>query len=204
MIEDAFRYRRHERYVSLGFGVHGGVMSDFIHDSVRPISRDLYGSFLLHPAMKPYTDAFRIETEPPKWLVNLSIDEVDAHQEEFETWSGTSRCLLLDRAGRQFFVDTVARVREWLLVRVPLLPRRERATRPAGVQKMPAREAEKALFDWLALQPIPVLSRNFLDTWARNFHQRQIVAGCAAAGVKLGFDLDDLADLLSEALSRNG
>ena len=78
MIEDAFRYCGRERYVTLGFGVRGGVMSDFVgDDSRRPRSRYVYRSFLTHPAMKPYTKAFQIETDPPSWLEGLKIDDCE-------------------------------------------------------------------------------------------------------------------------------
>ena len=66
-------------------------MSDFVGESVRPRSRFLYRSFLSHSAIKPYTDAFQLETDPPTWLEGLSIDGCDRWQEEFETWSEARR-----------------------------------------------------------------------------------------------------------------
>src|SRR5688572_1680192 len=100
MIEQAFGYDRNEQYVSLNFGVRGGVMRDLVVEGAPPETEDLYRSFLLHPAIKPYTDAFRIESDPPefaKWTPMKS----DADIEQFEAWSETSRCLLLDRKERQ-------------------------------------------------------------------------------------------------------
>src|SRR5262245_22119403 len=117
MIEDAFRYRKNEQYVSLGFGTHGGQMSDFVGDSRAPRSADLYRSFLLHPAIKPYTDAFKIETTAPDWLKGLKMSGASSCIEQAEVWSETARCLLLDRKARQFFVGTVAKVRKWLIIR---------------------------------------------------------------------------------------
>ena len=185
MIEDAFRYRGDEQYVSLGFGVHGGRMSDFVGDGLAPRSPHLYRSFLLHPAIKSYTEAFKIEAAPPDWLEAMSIDETDLRLEPFEAWSETARCLLLDRKFRQFFVGTVSRVRTWLILRPILNPCRKRCSPTPAVNKI-AKVAEEALWAWLDNQPSPSLSVEFIQQWERQFREQQAVSGCIAAGFKLG------------------
>jgi hypothetical protein len=116
MIEEAFGYRRNERYVSLSFGVRGGVMKDFAKEGVPLETQDLYRSYLLHHAVKPYVDAFGIESDPPEFYKFATMGS-DADIERFETWSETSRCLLLDRKARQFSVGTVAGIGTWLIFR---------------------------------------------------------------------------------------
>jgi hypothetical protein len=36
MIEEAFGYRGRRQYITLGFGVHGGVMADLVGDAKVP------------------------------------------------------------------------------------------------------------------------------------------------------------------------
>ena len=96
-------------------------MSDMIGDSVLPQPTDLYRQFLLHPAVKRYTDAFQIETDPPEWLSTIQIADVEVCRERLESWWKRSRCLLLDRESRRFFVSTVFEVRNWLMIRSGLL-----------------------------------------------------------------------------------
>ena len=117
MIEEAFGYRGRRQYVVLGFGVHGGVMGDLVGDAGEPVPADLYRKFLLHPAIKPHTNAFRIEIDPPAWLKSMDIGEFESRKEDFESWSKQSRCLLLDRERRQFSVGSVHEVRSWLILR---------------------------------------------------------------------------------------
>ena len=117
MIEKAFGYQGRRRFVALAYGVRGGVMGDLVTDAVEPLPADLYRQMLLHPTMKPYTDAFQIEFDLPQWLKNLSISESESRTEELESWMKRSRCLLLDRERRQFFVDTVSEVQGWLILR---------------------------------------------------------------------------------------
>ena len=200
MIEDAFRYHGHERYVSLGFGVHGGVISDFVGESHRPRSRHLYRSFLTHPAVKSYTDAFQIETDPPSWLEGLKIEDCEGREEEFETWSETSRCLLLDREGRQFFVGTIAEIRQWLILR-PTLCETVKQRVLNTHQPISFKDPERALVDWLAEQPGAALSKEFIAEWERRFHTRQSIAGCTAAAFRLGFGHDTIRRLMAEAFT---
>jgi hypothetical protein len=201
MIEAAFRYRGHERYVSLGFGIHGGVMSDFVGESVRPRSRYLYRSFLSHPAIKPYTDAFQIETDPPTWLEGMSIDECDRRQEEFETWSEARRCLLLDRECRQFFVGTIAEIRQWLILRPAFCITGEKRIPGDIPQSICFKAPEQALSDWLAVQSTPSLAEDFVAEWERIFHTRQSIAGCTAAAFRLGFGHHDVRRMMAEAFT---
>jgi hypothetical protein len=82
MIEEAFGYRGQSRYVDLGFGVHGGIMGDLVGDAEKPFPADLYRRFLLHPAIKPHTNAFGIEIEPPAWLNSMDISEFESRTED--------------------------------------------------------------------------------------------------------------------------
>lgn len=197
MIEQAFGYDGDEQYVSLSFGVRGGVMRDLVGEGTPPETEDLYRSFLLHPAIKPHTDAFRIESDPPdfaKWAPMKS----DADIEQFEAWSETSRCLLLDRKARQFSVGTVAGIGTWLIFRPFLFPKsriRVRSARRYGS----SREAESALWAWLELQPSACLTTEFIDNWNRTFSERQAVSGCIGAGVKLGFESGEIKRMVTEA-----
>jgi hypothetical protein len=63
--------------VTLDFGVHGGVLGDFVGDAVEPVPADLYRKLLLHPIMKPYTDAVQIDMDPPEWLNRMGISEFE-------------------------------------------------------------------------------------------------------------------------------
>ena len=195
MIEAAFRYCGRERFVSLGFGVRGGVMSDFVEDSRRPRSRYLYRSFLIHPAMRPYTEAFKIETDPPSWLEGLKIKHCEGREEQFERWSKTNRCLLLDREIRQFFVGTVAEVRQWLIIRPALCPAESRKTlKPRQFNYDP----ERALINWLAGQTTDALREEFIAEWERRFHTRQSISACTGAAFMLGFEHDAVHRLMAE------
>lgn len=197
MIEQAFGFFGHEQYVSLGFGAQGGVMSDFVGEEAPPATEDLYRSFLLHPAIKPYTEAFRIESDPPefaKWAPMKS----DADIEQFEAWSETSRCLLLDRKARQFSVGTVAGIGTWLIFRLFLFPQPRIQLRSAR-RYGSSREAESALWAWLELQPSACLTTKFIDSWNRTFSERQAVSGCIGAGVKLGFESGEIKRMVTEA-----
>ena len=204
MIEAAFRYRGHERYVSLGFGIHGGVMSDFVGESVRPRSRFLYRSFLSHPAIKPYTDAFQLETDPPVWLEGLKIDECDGREEQLETWSEASRCLLLERESRQFFVGTVAEIRQWLILRPVFCITGEKRIPLDIPRSIYFKASEQALSNWLAVQSAPSLSEDFVAEWERKFHTRQSIAACTAAAFRLGFGHHDVRRMMTEAFTPPG
>jgi len=197
MIEEAFGYRGDEQYVSLSFGVRGRVMKDFVDDGEPPETENLYRSFLLHPIVRPYTDAFGIECDPPE-LAKLEPIESDADIERFESWSETSRCFLLDRKARQFSVGTVAGIGTWLILRPILFPEsRVRVRRPTRFES--AQEAEAALWAWLDLQPPARLTKDFVDSWNREFSERQAVSGCIAAGVKLGFEAGEIRRMVTEA-----
>jgi hypothetical protein len=132
MIEQAFRYRGRGQYVTLGFGVHGGVMTDMVKDAQEPVPADLYRKILLHRVMKPHTDAFQIDLDPPAWLKSMPISEFDQRREEFAIWSNKSRCLLLDRVRRRFLVGSVSGVRDWLLMRGALYRGWRVRTAPGG------------------------------------------------------------------------
>jgi hypothetical protein len=64
MLEEAFGYCGRRRFVALAYGVEGGVMGDLVADAAKTVPADLYGQLLLHPAMKPHSDAFHIEVDP--------------------------------------------------------------------------------------------------------------------------------------------
>ena len=185
--------------MTLGFGMLGGVMGDFVGDAVEPVPADLYRSLLLHPIIKPYTDAFQIDADPPSWLNRMEISEFESRNEDFETWSNKSRCLLLDRERRQFFVGSVSKIRTWLILRGLLYSGRKVRNRlcifsEAAVQK---------LFAWLDEQaPVP-LSAQFVAEWESKFHQRQAIAACTAAGFSLGFEADDVRSLMILDAFRN-
>ena len=198
MIEQVFGYRGDEQYVSLGFGVRGGVMSDFVGEGALPQTEDLYRSYLLHAAVKPYTDAFRIETDPPECVKHVLVEESDADIEQFESWSETSRCLLLDRKARQFSVGTVAGIGVWLIFKPFLFPNSRMKVRRAK-RYGSAREAEAALWAWLELQPAAPLTTDFIHTWNQTFGERQAVSGCIGAGVKLGFEAGEIRRMVAEA-----
>lgn len=198
MIEQAFGYCGHEQYVSLGFGVQGGVMSDFVGEAVLPQTEDLYRSYLLHPAVKSYTDAFQIEVDPPAWVIRARIEEFDAENEQFESWAETSRCLLLDRKARQFLVGTIGGVRTWLILRRFLLTNPRRRVRQATEYES-SQKAEEALWVWLESRPGLPPAAEFIRNWERVFRERQAVSGCIGAGVKLGFEVDDIKRMVVEA-----
>lgn len=202
MIEHAFSYHGDERYVSMGFGAHGGEMSDFVVESPAPDTPDLYRSFLLHRAIRPYTQAFRIEAVPPDWLEAIRVEKTDLDLENFQAWSETARCLLLDRESRQFFVGTVVRVRTWMILRPILFRTRKRCNTPG--RPNPANAAEEALWTWLNAQPQPVLPAEFLEEWEREFRERQAISGCIAAGVKLGFNADEVREMVIQAFGSPG
>jgi hypothetical protein len=176
-------------------------MNDLVGDALRPRSKDLYRSFLLHPAIKPFTDAFQIETAPPSWLDGMSIEEFDLRQEEIENWWNTSRCLLLDRRDRRFFVDTVSEIRRWLILRGALNTDRVPWIRkPSRSPKL----TEQALANWLEGQPVPRVSKEFVAEWERQFRRRVAIAGCTAAALKLGFDADDVRSMMGDAFGYRG
>lgn len=200
MIEQAFRYRGEERYVALGFGIHGGVMNDSVGDAIRPKSRDLYRSFLLHPAIKPYADAFQIEMEPPSWLEGMEIEELGSHQEQIESWWNTSRCLLLDRKERLFFVGTVSKIGNWLILRGTLST--DRGKVGIGPRAHSSKLAEQALTAWLAAQSVPLLPQECLEAWERQFRDRLAIEGCMAAAFRLGFEAGDVRSMMAQAFGR--
>jgi hypothetical protein len=202
MIERAFRYRGESQYVSLGFGARGGLMDDMVSDGVPPEPRDLYRQFLLHPAIIPCTDAFQIETDPPAWLVEMEITDFESNKAHFESWCATSRCLLLDRKQRQFFVSTVSDVRNWLLLRGALF---ENDTASSSPQRgLSAISAVKELFTWLDRQPKPTISDEFLQAWEGRFHEKRAIEACVAAAFRLGFKGDDVREMMLEAFSDPG
>jgi hypothetical protein len=197
MIENAFRYRGQSRYVDLGFGVKGGTMSDMIGDAVLPKPTDLYRQFLFHPAVKPYTDAFQIETDPPAWLSTMQIDDVEVSRERLESWWKRSRCLLLDRESRRFFVSTVSEARNWLMIRSGLLGSGTKRSRVR--YGLSATSAVKELFRWLETQPTPTISDQYLQAWEARFRAKRALEGCVGAAFSLGFDGDEVRAMLFEA-----
>lgn len=202
MIEAAFRYRGNRQYVSLGFGVHGGGMNDFHRDGPRPRTRGLLTGYLGHPAVKPYTDAFRINSDGPEWMADLSPEEVVRQFPRFEAWATDARCLLLDRMARQFYVGPVMKIRTWMILRSalgfaePLRGPVERRRREI------ARIDERALWEWLdgqASAATPAgLTPAFIEEWERRYQRQQAVSACIGAGSKLGLKSDTIGELLSE------
>ena len=197
MIEEAFGYRGRSQYVELGFGVHGGVMGDLVGDAEEHFPADLYRKFLLHSAIKPYTNAFRIEIDPQAWLKSMDIDEFESRKQDFESWSKQSRCLLLDRERRQFSVGSVHEVRSWLILRGALYKGRQVGNRP--LLGSPA-VAVQELFAWLDQQTPALVSSQHVAEWERKFALQQTIAACTGAGFRLGFDPDDIKALLRNAL----
>jgi hypothetical protein len=183
MIEQAFHYRGCGQYVTLGFGVHGGVMTDMVKDAEEPVPANLYRKMLLHRVMKPHTDAFQIDLDPPAWLKSMQISEFDQHRDEFAIWSNKSRCLLLDRERRRFLVDSVSGVRNWLLMCGALY--RGRRLRTPRVKFSPEMAVQK-LFAWLDQQTPELVSAPFLAEWESRFQERQAIAACTAAAFSLG------------------
>lgn len=193
-IELAFKYRGRSQYVDLGFGVKGGVMGDMIRDSVPPEPRDLYRRFLLHPSVKPYTDAFRIETDPPEWLIDMNIADFEEYETKLDSWWNQSRCLLLDRQSRRFFVSTVAEVRNWLMFRGALF-----ASHSQPRRRLSADTAVKELFQFLDTQPIPTVSDLDLQAWDARFNTKRAIEACVGAAFRLGFKGDEVLDLMLDA-----
>jgi hypothetical protein len=191
MIESAFRYYGNRQYVSLGFGAHGGWMADFSRDSLGPRSSSLATDFLLHPNVRPYTEAFQIEARPPAWLANA---EVMQHRNSLANWASTARCLLLDRTARQFFVGVVNPVRTWLILRIVL---RDRKMHPRAKRRSPEL-AERDLWKWLDGHRPQSMSPEFLKTWEGTFQKKQSASACFWAGAKLGLEPDALSDLMHE------
>jgi hypothetical protein len=182
-IEKAFGYRGCRRFVALAHGVRGGVMGDPVGDATEPVPADLYRQFLLHAAVKPHTDAFKIEVDAPEWLDGLSISESESRKEQLDAWLNQSRCLLLDRECRQFFVDTVSEVRGWLMLREALYTGRKKFGRLRGQ----AREsAVRDLFAWLDQQTPTPPTKQFVAIWERRFQEKLAVRACAGAGFSLG------------------
>src|ERR1051325_11390882 len=79
-LEKAFRYHGRGRFVALAYGVHGGVMGDLVGDAAEPVPVDPYREFLLCPPVKPHTEAFKIDVDPPAWLENLLISESESRR----------------------------------------------------------------------------------------------------------------------------
>jgi hypothetical protein len=198
MIERAFKYRGESRYARLGVGAEGGVMDDIFCDGLRPKPHDLYRQFLLHPAIKPCTDAFQIETDPPAWLVEMEIGELESNRSQFESWCATSRCLLLDRKQRQFFVSTVGNVSNWLLLRGALCETDTTSSRRH--RALPAASAVKELFAWLDRQPALAMSDEFVRAWKRRFDEKITIEACVGAGLRLGFKDEQIKKLMFEAI----
>jgi hypothetical protein len=195
MIEQAFHYRGRGQYVTLGFGVHGGVMTDMVKDAEEPEPADLYRKMLLHRVIKPHTDAFQIDLDPPGWLQSMQISEFDQRRDEFAIWSNKSRCLLLDREIRRFLVGSVTGVRDWLLLRGALY--RGRRVRRSRIEPSPEMAVQK-LFAWLDQQTPEPVSAQFLAEWESRFQERQAVAACTAAAFSLGFKDDDVRSLMHD------
>ena len=91
MLEEAFGYRGRRRFVALAYGVEGGVMGDVVTDAAKTVPADLYRQLLIHPAMKPHTDAFHIEVDPPAWLLGLPISESELREDDLGNWLNSSR-----------------------------------------------------------------------------------------------------------------
>ena len=156
--------------------------------SQRPLS-----TVPAHPAIRPHTEAFQIEVEPPEWLISaLSISESESRR-TMKSWMKRSRCLFLDRERRQFFVDTVSEVRGWLLLREALY-----SGKKFGRTRGRTREsAVHDLFAWLDEPPM-VPDDQFVTMWERRFEERLAMRGCAGAGFNLGPG-DEVRSLVREA-----
>ena len=172
-------------------------MAYLVGDAKVPFPADLYRKFLLHPAIKPHTNAFRIEIDPPAWLKSMDIDEFESRKQDFESWSKQSRCLLLDRERRQFSVGSVHEVRSWLILRGALYKGRLVRNRPRlGSPAVAVQE----LFAWLDQQTPAHVSSEHVAEWERKFALQQTIAACTGAGFRLGFHPDDIKALLRNAL----
>ena len=172
-------------------------MSDMIGDSVLPQPTDLYRQFLRHPAVKPYTDAFQIETDPPEWLSTMQIADVEVCHERLESWWKQSRCLLLDRESRRFFVSTVFEVRNWLMLRSGVFGNGTKQSRVRS--RVSATLAVKGLFKWLDTQPPPTISDQYLQAWEALFSAKREMEGCVGAAFSLGFKGDEVREMMFDA-----
>jgi hypothetical protein len=172
------------------------VLEDLVEDAVAPVPTGLYRQVLLHPAIKPYTDAFKIEVDPPEWLNRLSSSGMESRKEDLNAWVNQSRCLLLDRECRQFFVDTVSEVRGWLLLREGLYTGRKTYGRPRDQSRQCA---VHDLFAWLDEQTPAPPNKQFVTIWERRFQEKLAIRGCAGAGFTLGFTADHVRSLVRDA-----
>jgi hypothetical protein len=200
-LEEAFGYEGRRRFVALAYGVRGGVMGDLVGEAEVPVPSDLYRKFLLHPTIKPHTDAFKIEVEPPEWLIGLSISESQSRMDDLESWMKRSRCLLLDRERRQFFVDTVSEVRGWLMLREALYSGRKKFGR---MRKRSPEIVVHELFAWLDEQTPTLPDEQFVAGWEQRFQEKLAMRGCAGAGFELGFTGDEVRSLVREAFQNRG
>jgi hypothetical protein len=196
-LEEAFGYREGRRFVALAYGVEGGVMGDVVTDAAKTVPADLYRQLLLHPAMKPHSDAFHIEVDPPAWLDGLPISESELREDDLENWLNSSRCLLLDRERRQFFVDTVSEVRGWLMLREAFTQEQPKRGRLQG--RSPG-SAVRDLFAWLNTQSPSAPTEQFVAIWERKFQENLAMRACIGAGLRLGFQADELQSLVRTAL----
>jgi hypothetical protein len=201
MIEDAFRYRGSERFVGLGFGVNGGTMSGGSGETTRPPkSPTLFRDFLRHPVIRPHTEAFQLETDEPTWIQALK-EEVNkasllARDEEVKRWFRDTRCLLLDRGERQFYVGTITEVRSWLILRSAVFKLKRQ---PKSEATPKCRYPEQAMREWLDSQPLPDVPAELVREWNRKFAKRQAVSGCVGAAATLGFSLQEVDSMVEEA-----
>jgi len=176
-------------------------MGHLVGDSIQPVASDLYRQFLLHPTIKPHTDAFKIEVEPPEWLIGPSISESESRMDDLESWMKRSRCLLLDRERRQFFVDTVSEVRGWLMLREALYSGRKKFGR---MRKRSPEIVVHELFAWLDEQTPTLPDEQFVAGWEQRFQEKLAMRGCAGAGFVLGFTGDEVRSLVREAFQNRG
>ena len=140
---------------------------------------------------------FRLSSIRPSGLQNLSISESESRMEELESWIKRSRCLLLDRERRQFFVDTVSEVRGWLILREALSMGRKKYGR---LRHLLREQAVHDLFAWLDQQTPKLLPDQFVTAWESKFQEKQAVRACVGAGFRLGFQADTIRALMTKAL----
>src|SRR5262249_17231203 len=105
-----------------------------------------------------------------------------------------SRCLLLDRKTRRFFVSTISEVRNWLMLRGALFANGN-AQWWRLRRRLSASSAVEELFQWLDSQPIPTISGQYLKAWEARFSAKRAIEGCVAAAFRLGFKGNEVREM---------
>jgi len=127
----------------------------------------------------------------------MEIAEFESYEAQVESWWHRSRCLLLDRKTRRFFVSTISEVRNWLLLQGALFANGNAQWRLR--RRLSATSAVEELFQWLDSQPIPTISGQYLKAWEARFSAKRAIAGCVAAAFRLGFKGNEVREMMFDA-----